>query len=52
MNQELETEKREKDMETLVPGLRLYRDFMSEAKDEELINQIDARPWMVDYEKL
>ena len=38
-------------METLVPGLKLYRDYISEAKEEELIKEIDAQPWVVDYDR-
>ncbi len=38
-------------METAVPGLKLYPDFISEAKEEELIEEIDAQPWVVDYDR-
>ena len=38
-------------MEALVPGLQLYRDFISTSLEEELINEIDAQPWVVDYDR-
>lgn len=38
-------------MEALVPGLQLYRDFISESLEEELIAEIDAQPWVVDYDR-
>ena len=38
-------------METSVPGLLLYRDFISSSLEEELIAEIDAQPWVVDYDR-
>ena len=38
-------------MEASVPGLQLYRDFISKSLEEELINEIDAQPWVVDYDR-
>jgi alkylated DNA repair dioxygenase AlkB len=38
-------------METTVPGLRLYRNFISASLEEELIKEIDAQPWVVDYDR-
>ena len=38
-------------METLVPGLLLYRDFISSSLEEKLITEIDAQPWVVDYDR-
>lgn len=38
-------------METSVPGLYLYRDFISPSLEEELIKEIDAQPWVVDYDR-
>ena len=46
-NRELRTE----NMETSVPGLFIYPNFISEAKEEELITEIDAQPWVVDYDR-
>jgi alkylated DNA repair dioxygenase AlkB len=36
-------------METAVPGLFLYPDFISEAKEAQLLNEIDSQTWIVDY---
>ena len=36
-------------METSVPGLYLYRDFISESLEEELMKEIDNQPWITDY---
>lgn len=36
-------------METTVPGLFLYTDFIDEAKEEQLLNEIDNQTWIVDY---
>lgn len=36
-------------METPVPGFLIYPDFISEALEQQLIAEIDAQPWMVDY---
>ena len=38
-------------METSVPGLLLYRDFISSSLEEELMTEIDAQPWVVDYDR-
>jgi alkylated DNA repair dioxygenase AlkB len=36
-------------METAVPGLFLYPDFIDEAKEGQLLNEIDSQTWIVDY---
>jgi alkylated DNA repair protein alkB family protein 8 len=38
-------------METAVPGLLLYPDFISQSMEEELINEIDSQIWVVDYDR-
>ncbi|UJH92808.1 alpha-ketoglutarate-dependent dioxygenase AlkB [Antarcticibacterium sp. 1MA-6-2] len=38
-------------METLVPGLLLYPDFINKSLEEELIAEIDSQPWVVDYDR-
>lgn len=38
-------------METAVPGLLLYPDFISESMEVELIREIDAQTWVVDYNR-
>src|SRR5690606_16691954 len=38
-------------METTVPGLLLYRDFITESLEKELMAEIDAQPWVVDYDR-
>ncbi|MDQ3277652.1 MAG: alpha-ketoglutarate-dependent dioxygenase AlkB [Bacteroidota bacterium] len=38
-------------METAVPGLLLYHDFISKSMEEELINEIDSQKWVVDYDR-
>jgi alkylated DNA repair protein alkB family protein 8 len=38
-------------METAVPGLLLYHDFVSKSMEEELINEIDSQTWVVDYSR-
>jgi alkylated DNA repair protein alkB family protein 8 len=38
-------------METPVPGLFLYRDFISNLMEEELIHEIDSQTWVVDYNR-
>ncbi|HZF65302.1 MAG TPA: alpha-ketoglutarate-dependent dioxygenase AlkB [Chitinophagaceae bacterium] len=38
-------------METTVPGLLLYHNFISESLEEELINEIDNQTWVVDYNR-
>ncbi|MFD0763270.1 alpha-ketoglutarate-dependent dioxygenase AlkB [Mucilaginibacter lutimaris] len=36
-------------METAVPGFFLYPDFIDEAREHQLINEIDDQTWIVDY---
>jgi len=36
-------------METAVPGLFLYPDFIDEALEAQLLNEIDSQTWIVDY---
>ncbi|WP_412468569.1 alpha-ketoglutarate-dependent dioxygenase AlkB [Pedobacter sp. KLB.chiD] len=36
-------------METPVPGFLIFPDFISEAEEQQLIDEIDGQPWMVDY---
>jgi alkylated DNA repair dioxygenase AlkB len=36
-------------METAVPGLFLYPDFIDEAREKQLLNEIDSNTWIVDY---
>ena len=38
-------------METKVPGLLLYHEFISEKLETELINEIDSQVWVVDYDR-
>ncbi len=38
-------------METPVPGLFIYPDFISEAMEADLINEIDHQTWVVDYNR-
>lgn len=38
-------------METTVPGLLLYPDFMSESEEQELMAEIDGQTWVVDYDR-
>jgi len=38
-------------METQIPGFSIYPDFISEAQEQQLIDEIDAQPWMVDYSR-
>lgn len=38
-------------METAVPGFQLYPDFISEALEAALIEEIDNQPWVVDYDR-
>ena len=38
-------------MEAAVPGFKLYRNFISEALEEELMEEIDSMPWVVDYDR-
>ena len=36
-------------METAVPGLFLYPNFIDETLEEQLLNEIDSQTWIVDY---
>lgn len=36
-------------METALPGLFLYPDFIDEAMEQQLLNEIDSQTWIVDY---
>jgi len=36
-------------METAVPGLFLFPDFINERKEKDLLDEIDSKVWMVDY---
>jgi alkylated DNA repair dioxygenase AlkB len=36
-------------METALPGLFLYPDFIDEAREEQLLHEIDSQTWIVDY---
>lgn len=36
-------------METALPGLFLYPDFIDEAKERQLLDEIDSQIWIVDY---
>jgi alkylated DNA repair dioxygenase AlkB len=36
-------------METVLPGLFLYPDFIDEAREKDLLNEIDGQTWIVDY---
>jgi alkylated DNA repair dioxygenase AlkB len=38
-------------METAVPGLLLYPDFINEPMEADLINEIDGQTWVVDYDR-
>lgn len=38
-------------METAVPGLLLYHDFISKSMEDELIKEIDSQVWVVDYNR-
>jgi alkylated DNA repair protein alkB family protein 8 len=38
-------------METTVPGLLLYPDFISTSLEEALIHEIDNQTWVVDYNR-
>jgi len=38
-------------METAVPGLFLYPDFIDEVKEKELLKEIDSQVWVVDYQR-
>jgi alkylated DNA repair dioxygenase AlkB len=36
-------------METALPGLFLYPDFIDEAREQQLLNEIDSQTWIIDY---
>lgn len=36
-------------METALPGLFLYPDFIDEAREQQLLDEIDSQTWIVDY---
>lgn len=36
-------------METALPGLYLYPDFIDEAREQQLLAEIDSQTWIVDY---
>lgn len=36
-------------METAVPGLFLYPDFIDESREQQLLAEIDTQTWIVDY---
>lgn len=36
-------------METALPGLFLYPDFIDEAREQQLLHEIDTQTWIVDY---
>lgn len=38
-------------MQTAVPGLFIYPDFIDEATETELLNEIDRQTWIVDYQR-
>ncbi|PMD90497.1 alpha-ketoglutarate-dependent dioxygenase AlkB [Siphonobacter sp. BAB-5405] len=38
-------------METAVPGLFLYPDFIDEAREAQLVHEIDHQTWIVDYKR-
>ena len=38
-------------METAVPGLYLYPNFLNEPQEAELIKEIDNHPWVTDYDR-
>jgi len=38
-------------METAVPGLFLYPDFIDETREQQLLNEIDSQIWVVDYSR-
>lgn len=38
-------------METQVPGLQLYSDYISESMEGKLTNEIDGQIWVVDYDR-
>jgi alkylated DNA repair dioxygenase AlkB len=38
-------------METAVPGLYLYPDFIDASTEEQLLHEIDSQVWIVDYNR-
>ncbi len=38
-------------METTVPGLHIFPDFINTSMEEKLLNEIDRQPWIVDYDR-
>jgi alkylated DNA repair dioxygenase AlkB len=38
-------------METIFPGLILYRNFLSNSLEDELLNEINSQKWVVDYDR-
>jgi alkylated DNA repair dioxygenase AlkB len=38
-------------MEIIFPGLILYRNFLSNLIEDELLNEIDSQKWVVDYDR-
>jgi alkylated DNA repair protein alkB family protein 8 len=38
-------------METAVPGLHIYHEFISKSMEDELIKEIDSQTWVVDYNR-
>ncbi|CAM4365739.1 Alkylated DNA repair dioxygenase AlkB [Pedobacter westerhofensis] len=38
-------------METAVPGLFIYPDFIDEKREQELLSEIDSQTWIVDYSR-
>ena len=38
-------------METAVPGLFLYPDFITHEREKQLMDEIDSQIWMVDYSR-
>jgi alkylated DNA repair dioxygenase AlkB len=39
------------DMETAMPGLILYSDFITHETEEAMIKEIDSQTWVVDYDR-
>src|SRR5688500_10809073 len=38
-------------METTIPGLFIYPDFISEELEKQLLTEIDQQTWIVDYKR-
>ena len=38
-------------MEIIPPGLILHRDFITSSMEDELVREIDAQKWVVDYDR-